>query len=282
MKFLRSVMSVAWQVLSQVWKNGLPDLAAALAYYFLLSIFPLLIFTVALLPYLNLNPDLAVSFVTNMLPEEASAAIDRPIRDLMEQPRGGILSFSLLAALYIASNGAFAIIRALNIAYRVEETRPIWRLQLLSIAMTVSIVMVFVVLLLLPVFGQLIFRYMDEVFGLPPGSWTTFLLMRWLAVFVMTNLVLIAIYQIAPNTKVAFRKVVIGALVTSIGWQINSLGFSYYVNNFNNFSATYGSLGGVIVLMVWFYLTGLLLVLGGLVNVTLHERKYGPLAAKKR
>lgn len=280
MKRLRSVGSVVWQVLSQVWKNGLPDLAAALAYYFLLSIFPLLIFTVSLLPYLDLNPDLAVSFVTNMLPEQAAAAIDQPIRDLVQKPRGGILSFSLLAVLYIASNGAFAIIRTLNIAYQVEETRPIWRLQLLSIAMTISIVMVFVVLLLLPVFGLLIFRYLDEVFGLPPGSWTTFLLLRWLAVFVMTNLVLIGIYRVAPNTNVAFRKAMIGALVTSIGWQINSLGFSYYVNNFNNFSATYGSLGGVIVLMVWFYLTGLLLVLGGLVNATLHQRKHGHPQAK--
>lgn len=272
MKRLRSIFWVVFEVFTRIWKNGLPDLAAALAYYFLLSLFPLLIFTVALLPYLNLDPDQAVAFVKSLLPVEAADTIDQPVRDLVGQPRGGILSFGLLAALYIASNGAFAIIRALNTAYQVEETRPLWRLQLLSIAMTISIVLVVVVLLLLPVFGQVIFQYLDDVFGLPPGAWTTFWLLRWLAVFVMTNLVLIGVYQIAPNTRVAFRKVVVGALVTSIGWQVISLGFSYYVSNFNNFSATYGSLGGIIVMMVWFYLTGLLLVLGGLVNATLHRR----------
>ncbi|MDR6227592.1 YihY/virulence factor BrkB family protein [Desmospora profundinema] len=274
MKRLRSIFWVVFYVLTRVWKNGLPDLAAALAYYFLLSIFPLLIFTVALLPYLNLDPDQAVAFVKSILPAEAAVTIDQPVRDLVERPRGGILSFGLLAALYVASNGVFAIIRALNTAYQVEETRPLWRLQLLSIAMTISIVLVFAVLLLLPVFGQVIFQYLDDVFGLPPEAWTTFLWLRWLAVFVLTNLVLIGIYQIAPNTSVAFRKVMVGALVASIGWQVISLGFSYYVSNFNNFSATYGSLGGVIVLMVWFYLTGLLLVLGGLVNATLHQQKH--------
>ncbi|OYD06807.1 YihY/virulence factor BrkB family protein [Paludifilum halophilum] len=269
----KKIKSIIKRVFASVFNEGIFDLAAALAYYFLLSIFPLLIFLVALLPYLSIDTDQAIRFVKDIVPEQAARSIDQPIREVVEQRRGGILSTSLLATLWIASNAVGGIIRTLNVAYQVDETRSIIQVKLLSIAMTIAFVLVFTLMLVLPVFGQLIFSFVQRLVPLPAETVMLFSLFRWLVVFVIITLVLIGIYQTAPNVTLPLREVTVGALVATGGWQLISLGFSYYVNNFSHYSATYGSLGGVIVLMIWFYLAGLILVFGGVVNASIHQQR---------
>ncbi|MFC4075355.1 YihY/virulence factor BrkB family protein [Salinithrix halophila] len=269
----RKIWPVMKNVYRSVMDDGVIDLAAALAYYFLLSIFPLLIFIVSLLPYFSIDPDEAIRFVKEMVPRTAAESIDEPIREILSQRKGGLLSFSLLATLWIASNGVSAMIRMLNIAYQVEESRNIIRARLLSLALTVGIVLVFAVMLTLQVFGKLLFGYLDSALPLSVGTELLFGPLRWAAAVVVTVLVLIAIYQIAPNMRLPLREVVGGAIAATLGWHLISLGFSYYVNHFNNYSGTYGSLGGIIVLMVWFYLTALILIMGGVINAAVHQHR---------
>lgn len=259
------------RVFSAIINDNMADLAATLAYYFLLSLFPLLIFCVALLPYLSIEAEAAIPLVKDLVPKMAADSIDQTVRGIVENRRVDVLSFSFLATLWIASNAMGAIIRALNVAYQVEETRSYFRVRMVATGLTVAFVLVLAVMLVLPVFGQVIFGFIQKLFPLPAKAWVVFSLLRWLTAFLLANMVLIGIYQIAPNVTLPLRKVAVGALTATIGWQLISLAFSSYVSNFSHYSTTYGSLGGVIVLMIWFYLTGLILVIGGVINAAIHR-----------
>ncbi|SFS89269.1 YihY/virulence factor BrkB family protein [Marininema halotolerans] len=273
----REARGALWPVIRHVYRSvmehGVTDLAAALAYYFLLSLFPMMIFLVTLLPYLQIDPDSAVRFVNGIVPVISQGSIDGTIREIVSQRQEGLLSFSLLATLWVASNGVSAIIRMLNIAYEVEENRHIVRVRLLSLSLTVGLVVGLSILLVFSVFGDVLLHHLAYFIPLEKIS-GLFTIMKWFASLFLTVIVLVGIYQIAPATRLPLKEVIVGALVTATGWQISSLGFSFYVSNFSNYSATYGSLGGVIVLMIWFYLTGMFLIMGGVINAAIHRHRW--------
>ncbi len=253
-------------------RDQLNDLSAQLAFYFLLSLFPLLIVMLTILPFLDLNKDLLIHWIVSQVPGEVSNLIESNVRPLLTQASGGLLSFGILATLWSASNATSALFRALNKAYNVEETRPFWKVKLYAILLTVALVFVIAITLILPVFGNVILKWITHIVHLPPLIIRIINLFRWIVGFIIMVLVLMSLYFLAPDVHLAFRHVLPGAIVATIGWQIISLGFSFYVSHFTHFTSTYGSLGGVIILMMWFFLTGLILMIGGEVNAVTWER----------
>ncbi|GAE30332.1 YihY/virulence factor BrkB family protein [Halalkalibacter hemicellulosilyticus] len=247
------------------------DWAATLAYYFMLSIFPLLIFILALVPYFQFDTDGLQHFITDYVPDELADVLFTTIFEVVSERQGGLLSFGILATIWSASNGINALIRAVNRSYDVEETRNFIQLRLLSIGLTISMIFVIVITLLLPVFGNLIITILDRFFFLPDETTTVLKMLRWIIGISLMSFLLMIIYRLAPNVKLTFSQVLIGSFVATIGWQFISIAFSTYISQFGNFSATYGSLGGVIVLMLWFFLSGIILVVGGQVNAVLYE-----------
>ncbi len=247
------------------------DWAATLAFYFMLSIFPLLIFIISVVPYLPLDIEQIYTFVHDYAPPELADLFTVTVLEVIAEPKGGLLSFGILATLWTASNGINALIRALNRAHNIDETRSFVRIRLMSIFLTLGVVTVFFVTLLLPVFGNVIISGIDQLFQLSDQLYTYLNRLRWVIGVVIMTVVLMLLYMIAPNRSLGFRDVLYGALLATIGWQIISFGFSVYIANFNNYTATYGSLGGVIILMLWFYLSGLILVVGGEINATLYN-----------
>ncbi|WP_409298756.1 YihY/virulence factor BrkB family protein [Peribacillus sp. SCS-26] len=246
-------------------------LAAEQSYYYMLALFPLLILLLSILPYLNLDPQKAVNVMDSVMPSGTASVFKENIIKIVSERNGGLLTFGILGTLWSASNGINAFIHSMNIAFDVTETRSFIKQRLTSILLTLGLVVAFVVALILPVFGNVLFDLINKVIPLPSETEILFSILRWIIAICVMIVVLAFLYKFAPNKHYPFKQVLPGAIVATIVWQLISLGFSFYVSNFSNYSSTYGSLGGVIVLMLWLYLTGLALVLGGEINALIHR-----------
>jgi membrane protein len=254
--------------------DPIPDWAATLAYYFMLSIFPLLIFILALIPYFQFDIHTITQFINDYVPEGIANILSTTVLDVITEPQGGLVSFGILATIWSASNGMNALIRAVNRSYNIEETRNFVLLRIASIFLTIAMIIVIIVTLLLPVFGHVIIETLETYFFLPHETATILNTLRWILGIGLMTFVLMVLYKIAPNVNLTFKQVIVGAVAATVGWQIISIAFSTYVSNFGNYTATYGSLGGVIILMLWFFLTGMILVIGGEINATLYQKKH--------
>jgi membrane protein len=156
----------------------------------------------------------------------------------------------------------------------VEETRSFIVARGMAILLTVAMVFVIVVALLLPVFGREIGLFIFSNFGFSEQFLTIWNTLRWLVSGMILFIVFTALYFVAPNKRLHIKDGLPGAFAATIGWIVASLAFSYYVGNFANYSATYGSIGGVIVLMIWLYLSGMIIILGGELNALLYKIKH--------
>ncbi|BDG48838.1 MULTISPECIES: YihY/virulence factor BrkB family protein [Parageobacillus] len=247
-------------------KDEIPRLSAELAYYFLLSLFPFLIFLITLLAYLPIPHEDLLSIIRQYAPKEAIHLVEANVHRVMDEQNGRLLSLSIIGAIWSASNGMNAIVRAFNRAYDVVENRPFLVARGMSVLLTLGMIFVIIVALVLPVFGKMIGLFLFSAFGFPATFLMIWNAMRWVISSLILFVVFTVLYYFAPNKKLRCANVVRGAIFATIGWIITSLAFSYYVNHFANYAAMYGSLGGMIILMVWFYLSGMIIVLGGEMN----------------
>lgn len=248
-------------------------LGAAQAYYYLLSIVPLFVLCFAIIPYLNINPDDALQFLNDAIPGEMASIFEDNILDFVETPRGGLLTVGIIGVIWSASNAMNALIQSINAAYNVEETRSFIKVRLLAIGLTLGMIIALVFAMLLPVFGSEILQFVESHLGFSSPFTDVFDSLRWVIGFVLLTGFLIILFRFTPSVTLQFKHVIPGALVASILWQITSFGFSFYISNFGNYDAVYGSLGSIIILMIWFYLTGTILIVGAIMNVLFHEKK---------
>jgi membrane protein len=262
-------------LLGELKEDRATGLAAQQAYYYMLALFPMLILLIAIVPYMNIDPEKAIDVVNKLLPSESAQLLRDNVVKLVSERNGGLLTFGIIGTIWSASNGMNAFMKAMNIAFDVEETRSFIKARLVSIMLTIGLILTLVVALLLPVFGKVILDGIQSFIHIPAPFDIVFSIVRWIVAFVVMVAVIAALYRIAPNKHYPFKHVIPGAIFATVVWQLISLGFSFYVSNFGNYSATYGSLGGVIVLMLWLFLTGLALVLGGEINAIYHRDKTG-------
>ncbi|MRH44614.1 YihY family inner membrane protein [Aquibacillus halophilus] len=269
-------MQEALNFVKQLFKRMMDDdvfgLSAQLSYFFLLSLFPFMLFLVTLLGFLPLPEVDIMNFIEDYAPAETATLINENVNMIVTERNGGLLSIGLIGTLWSASNGINAIMRAFNAAYNVEENRSFVISRLIAIVLTIAMLIVIIIAFLLPIFGKAIGVYLFSFFGLSEGFLQTWNTLRWVISSVVFFLVLLALYILAPNKKVNIKNVAIGAIFATICWQLVSLLFSYYVNTIGNYSAMYGSLGGVIVLMIWFYISGIIIITGGEINALLKHR----------
>ncbi|MCA1060044.1 YihY/virulence factor BrkB family protein [Rossellomorea aquimaris] len=251
---------------SNISANDVTGLAAQIAYYFLLSLFPLLIFIVTLLPYLPVEQGDILGVVRDFAPGETMSMIEETLQDVMSNRNSGLLSISIIATIWSASNGMNAIVKSLNRAYEVEETRSFIATRLMSILLTFAMILVFVIALLLPVFGKQIGLFLFSQFGFSDQFLAIWNGIRWAISPIILFIIFVGLYYFAPSKRIKCLSAFPGAIFATLGWVLVSLAFSYYVGSFGNYSATYGSIGGIIVLMIWFYLTGIIIMIGGEIN----------------
>jgi membrane protein len=164
---------------------------------------------------------------------------------------------------------------ALNVAYDVEETRPMWKRYFLSVLYTIGFAVLLMAAAALMVLGPEGIEWLADQVGLGPLFVTLWTWLRWPALVLLLMLVAALVYRLLPNVEQPFRLITPGAVVAVVIWIIASVGFALYVSNLTNYSATYGSLGGVIVLLFFFYISGAVLLLGAEINAELHKVKLG-------
>lgn len=269
---LKSLFAFGKELNQEIKEDRATGLAAEQAYYYMLSLFPLLILLLSILPYLQIEPQKAIEFINNFLPSESTEVLEENIVTIVSERNGGLLTVGILGTIWSASNGMNAFIHAMNIAFDVEETRNFIKARIISIVLTLVLIFAFIVVLVLPVFGSTIINMIEYVVPLSESFESLINLLRWVVALAVLVIVLTTLYRFAPNKQYPFKQVIPGAVSATIIWLAISLGFSFYVSNFGNYSATYGSLGGVIILMLWLYLTGLTLVIGGEINALFHKR----------
>lgn len=210
--------------------------------------------------------------IRDYAPESVAILIESTLSDILENRNGGLLSIGALATVWSASKGMNALTKALNRSYFTEESRSFVVARGMSIVFTVMLIAVLVVALVLPVFGQQIGALVFSYLGLEEGFMILWGSLRWVVPPVLIFFVFSLIYWLVPNLRVEFKSVILGALFATVGWIVTSLGFSYYVSNFGSYSSTYGSIGAIIVLMMWLYFSAIILMLGGQLNAVTSER----------
>jgi membrane protein len=270
---MNTIKSYAKELMGEFKKDDVPLLAAAQSYYYLLSIFPMMILILTILPFLNIDSQAVVTLVQNTAPSGMTSVLEENILSIVETPRGGLFTIGLIGALWSASNGINAFINASNTAYDIEETRSFIKVRGISIALTLGMIIALAAALILPIFGNLIIDFINSVVSLPPQTELLFQILRWVVALTIMSAVLLVLYRFAPDKTLKWKEILPGAVTAAVLWQLISLAFSFYVSNFGNYSATYGSLGGIIILMLWFFLTGMILMIGAELNVIYHRRR---------
>ena len=263
-----SVRRLGVLVWEEIQKDDLIDRAAALSYYFVFALFPTLLFLTTLLGMVQ-GPDLMerlMKTVQDVLPPDAASMLRRTLTEIQRGAGSGLLSIGAVAALWGASRGMVSIISTLNVVYGVTSPRPWWRRQLVAVGLTVMFSALALAALLSTVFGERLGRAAAAWAGLGFVFTEVWGLLQWPLglLFVLTGIDLV--YHLAPAVRQRWYWLTPGSVFAGLAWTAVSLGLRSYVSQFGNYNATYGSIGGVILLLLWLYLSGMALLVGGEIN----------------
>lgn len=262
-------------------RNDMLTYAAALAYQLLFSLFPLFIFLIALVGAFRL-PDFMPWLQEQaalFLPQQALEQVNKVLEQL-RQPPGGLMSAGALLALWTASAGMRATMNAFNVAYRVRETRPAWVLYPLSIVYTLAVAALLIVSAALLLIGPRAMQWLEMWIGFSQVLVTVWAWLRWPVAVVLLCLCSALVYYSAPAAQPRFPYVTPGAVLAVLIWVLASLAFDWYVSNFADYNATYGSLASVVLLLLYFYVSAAVLLFGAEINAFIACRK-GPAAVEK-
>jgi len=256
-------------------KDELLGRAAQLSYYALLALFPALIFLTALMGLFSVQsfmPEL-MSYLRNVLPADALSMVQRFLTQVAEGSGANILSLGALGALWASSSGVTAIMDALNVVFGVkEDRRPFWRVRLTAIVLTTGLAGFVIMSLALVLYGPTIGRWIADLMGFDVVFTWIWNVLQWPIIATLMLIVVAAIYHICPDRRhKRWRWVTPGSVFAVLMWLLVSLGFKAYVDNFGDYNKVYGSIAGVIVLMLWFYWSGMVLLLGGEINAEIEK-----------
>ena len=269
---------LTWQELlrrtwRQFWKDRVLDQSAMLSFYFLLSLFPLLLllFLIALFGLLlQAGPVLQGTlheYLAAVVPASASTLIDTTLGEINRGSGALKLSVALLFTWWSASQGMLAIVEGLNIAYEVGESRPWWKKHLVASGLTIVCLLLFACALLLVIYGGRFSESIASYFGYSGFIAAIWKIITWLLLLAFVLMAFNILYVYAPNvTHRQWHWLMPGTVVGITIWLLGSFGFRLYLSFFNNYTVTYGSIGAVIILLLWLYLSGIAILVGGEVN----------------
>jgi membrane protein len=262
---------LAHKIWLEIYEGSVLSRAAELAYYFLLALFPMLIFLTSLIGFLPDAQENIFSALAKVMPGEAMKLVHETIHDVVRNRSGGLISFGVLGALWAASGGVSAVMNALTVAYDVKEDRSFWKVRLIAIGLTVILAMLIVVGVILIMFGDRFSVWLAARLGLGAAFAVFWGVVDYLLGLAFVFLGLQFIYYFGPNIKQGWRWITHGAVFAVVSLVIASLLLSLYLRYGPSYSATYGSLGAVIVLMLWLYIMGAAVIIGGEINANISQ-----------
>jgi membrane protein len=259
----------------QLWRaiedDNLLNGAASLAYFLLLAIFPAAILALSLLPYLGV-PHLhqaILDLLRQVLPEQSARLFVMTVRQAASHKSGGLLTFGVIFTIWSASTGVYAIMQQLNVAYEARDRRPYWKVRGTAILLMLVFFVLVIGSLSLVIFGGAVQSWLASIIGWSRPLLICFATLRWIIIGASLLLGLAVIYRFGPDVSVPFRFISPGNVAGATLIALASIGFRVYVSHFGNDSAMYGSLGAMISLMLWLYLAGIAVLVGGEINAIL-------------
>ena len=257
--------------------NRIKDMSAQLAFWSLLAVFPFCIFLLTIVGYLPLHgfDQELIGMVADIMPEQASQLFERTVKEIVGKQHGVLLLVALVTSVWSASGGMGSTRIALNLAYRVEETRPWWRARLLALVMTLGAAGLIIIATAGLMIGPGVVNTFYEWFELGGAFDRVWPWLRFPMVVVDLLFMLACLYYFLPNVKLKFRILTPGAGVAVALWVGASLVFRWYVAHYSSFARSYGTLGGAVVLVLWLYLSSLTIILGGEINATFERLATG-------
>ncbi|MDA3846596.1 MAG: YihY/virulence factor BrkB family protein [Vallitaleaceae bacterium] len=270
----RKVKLITLELANRIKKDDISAWASQLTFYIILSIFPFLIFLVAMINRIQfINID-ALYTTLDFFPRQITNLILVLFKDINESSTSTtLLSITFIATIWAASKGFMAIIKALNIAYDEQETRSYFFLRGISIIYTFVLAALIGFVLLLIVFGGTIINLLFEYIPILESLGSLITLLRYLVSMFFTFWFFILIYNATPNKKISVKDATPGAIFSTLLWIVVSTGFSIYVTNSTSLSYLYGSLTSIIVLLLWLYLTSTIIMIGGELNAIIYHIK---------
>jgi membrane protein len=268
-------------------EHDLTGLAAELAYRFLFAIFPFGLFLIASAAFAAMMIGLGdptgtiVKGLGDNLPPELSAAVRPELEQVLSHQRFGLVSFGALLAILAALTGTMTVIKAMNRAYGVRDDRSFVRRYALGLGLTIAGSIGILVAFVTIVGGAFLTEQAATILGLESAAFGAISILRWPAVFGLLVLAAVVVYRFGPNLQPTWGEAIRGAIVFAIGWLVATAAFAFYVLHVADYGATYGAVGGIIVLMTWLYLTGLVLLIGAEV-VAVHVWRTDPGRIRQR
>lgn len=259
--------SIIFQYLQQLifrYKDAdLSSMSAQISYYLILAFFPFVIFSINLLSFTTLSSELLFADLIAFLPNDTGILVKNMLLHTVHAKSKTLLFISMMGGLWIASEGIAAIIRGLNKSYGVKEDRNFIKINFMALISTIGITIMMILEIILIIFGEIIGTYVFGLIGATNLFNIIWSFLRYSIPFILMFITFSLIYMYLPNRKLKFHNVLIGSLFTTVGWVTISVLFSFYVNNFANYEMVYGGLGGVIALIIWLYISTLIVLLGG-------------------
>jgi membrane protein len=272
----RSLFYVLRKTVREFQQDQCTDLAAALTYYAVLSLFPALLVLVSLLGVFGQGQqtvDTVLELAAGVVPSDAMDLLRRPIEQLVQSPSAGVaLITGALAALWSASGYVGAFGRAMNRIYEIEEGRPVWKLRPLQLVLTLAgLVLAAAVAIMLVISGP-VAEAVGNAIGAGSVAVTAWNIVKWPVILVCVVLAVAVLYYATPNVKQPkLRWISVGAAFAILMWIVASALFGLYVANFGNYNKTYGTLAGVIVFLLWLWITNLALLFGAELDAELER-----------
>ncbi len=276
------------ELVRRTWRDALADdilgLAAQLSYYSFLALFPAILLLIAIASFFSLSTltdDLGRSLGPFVSPQVLELIQDQ-MRRLANNDSGGVLTFGVAGALWSSSAAIVSIVGALNRAYDITEGRPWWKVRLIAIGLTLGVALLVVLAFALVLVGPAVAMSVGNAMGWGAAFEWTWLVLQWPFVFALVSLAIGLIYYVGPDADQDWAWITPGALVATTLWIVVSLVFKAYVANFTDYNAAYGTVGGVIVLLLWFYLSSLAVLAGAELNAEIeHASPYGKAPGQK-
>jgi membrane protein len=276
------------EVLKRTYKklgeDELSNRSAALSYYFILALFPMLLFLLSLIGifagHMEALRESILSTLARMAPGSASSLVHSVVDQTTKSSNEIKVGAGILGALWAASAGMSAVIESLNVIHRLEESRPWWKQKLIAIALTLALAGLIIGALVLVLYGGKIGELIANQFGLDDVFNLVWKVVQVVLPFAAMFLAFSAVYYLAPSTKGSWRWITPGAALGVALWLAASVGFRFYLHFFNSYSATYGSLGAVVILLLWLYITGFAILIGAELNWIIEAEDDGKLTHK--
>lgn len=265
------------QLIYRFTDDNVSSIGSQLAYYSVLSIFPFLIFLLNLIQYTPLASADVLGTLVSVLPLDTQNMIKDIVNGIIQSSSGTLLSVSAIAGLWSASSAIMHLIKAINKAYDYKEQRSFIKLRLVAVFFTLIFAVAIVLVFGLLIFGEIIASDVFSAINISSTFTVIWPVLRIVIALVALSVTFTLLFMFGPafpkGSRTTFKGALPGAVFVTVGWIVSSLLFSFYVNNFGKYSVTYGSLGGIIVFLIWLYISSIIVVLGGEINATVEYLK---------